>query len=121
MTNKSFKYVHTNIFQDRNMLLYDSCFLYIKVCDYQGRKIRVGQNVDAGDNCNTCTCQSNGQVTCTQKQCSHCKLIMINNVHKPYRCYWVMWNHICLCGINVWAFCLLPLPTDLHPHERTTM
>nr|XP_022311191.1 protein AMBP-like [Crassostrea virginica] len=54
-----------------------------KICDYQGRKIRVGQDVDAGDNCNTCTCQSNGQVTCTQKQCSHSPPVDVCSEPKP--------------------------------------
>ncbi|XP_078330799.1 uncharacterized protein LOC111116488 [Crassostrea virginica] len=40
-----------------------------KICHYKGQDIRVGQNVPAGDDCNTCTCNTDGSVRCTEKIC----------------------------------------------------
>lgn len=46
------------------------------VCDYRGRKYDVGQEFSAGDDCNKCTCKYDGQVTCTEKKCLQCKLMV---------------------------------------------
>merc|ERR1719154_1064169 len=37
-------------------------------CQYNGQTLQYGQSVQV-DSCNTCTCQSTGQVDCTNKQC----------------------------------------------------
>ena len=60
----------------KNKKLYMSLLFHlfpIEVCHYKGQDIRVGQNVPAGDDCNTCTCNADGSVTCTEKIC--CKYI----------------------------------------------
>lgn len=38
-------------------------------CTYSGKQYSIGQEFDAGDYCNTCTCTSNGSVSCTTKSC----------------------------------------------------
>uniref|UniRef100_A0A8W8NSR0 Pacifastin domain-containing protein n=1 Tax=Magallana gigas TaxID=29159 RepID=A0A8W8NSR0_MAGGI len=39
------------------------------VCNYKGEIYNVGQKLPAGDDCNTCTCRSGGQMSCTKKTC----------------------------------------------------
>ncbi|XP_062598219.1 papilin-like [Saccostrea cucullata] len=39
------------------------------VCVYNGRKYKVGERFPSEDGCNTCTCNSNGGVGCTEKAC----------------------------------------------------
>eukprot|EP00105_Crassostrea_gigas_P010250 XP_011425453.1 PREDICTED: kielin/chordin-like protein [Crassostrea gigas] len=39
------------------------------VCTYGGETYNVGEKFPAGDDCNTCTCRSGGQVSCTKKSC----------------------------------------------------
>ena len=45
---------------------------FYSVCRYKGDKLKIGQSVPAGDNCNTCNCQASGSVTCTDKTCCKC-------------------------------------------------
>lgn len=40
-----------------------------KVCDYKNMKVRIGETIKSGDNCNTCTCKPNGRLSCTDKTC----------------------------------------------------
>ncbi|MFO0551127.1 MAG: hypothetical protein U0271_22240 [Polyangiaceae bacterium] len=38
-------------------------------CLYQGETHSVGESFPAGDDCNTCTCESDGSVSCTELAC----------------------------------------------------
>jgi len=38
-------------------------------CDHDGMHYAVGAKFDAGDGCNTCTCESSGKVSCTKLSC----------------------------------------------------
>ena len=45
------------------------------VCKFNGKKVKVGETVPKGDNCNTCTCKPNGRVSCTDKKCGKLHLV----------------------------------------------
>lgn len=38
-------------------------------CAYNGQRYEVGSSFTAEDGCNTCTCDQNGQIACTEKAC----------------------------------------------------
>lgn len=46
--------------------------IFLAECNYKGQTYNVGQKFPAGDDCNTCTCESNGRVSCTEKTCCMC-------------------------------------------------
>lgn len=39
-------------------------------CTFQGKGLRIGERVPAGDGCNECTCLSSGEVSCTEFTCT---------------------------------------------------
>ncbi|XP_056003662.1 papilin-like [Ostrea edulis] len=41
-----------------------------RVCTYNGKVYTPGQSFPSTDGCNTCTCRSNGHVTCTRMTCN---------------------------------------------------
>ncbi len=44
-------------------------------CAYQGTSYAFGESFPAGDGCNTCTCQANGSIGCTEIGCNLCLTI----------------------------------------------
>lgn len=74
-----------------------------KTCSYGGKQYEPGEQFDANDTCNTCTCSDTGAVACTKALCA-CNPAKETNrkyLYTPQQCTFV--RYVCPAGQKSFA------------------